>query len=306
MHVLILGAGALGSLLGARLARTGVRLSLFTRNTEHLWAIRDYGLRVEERDGLEHSVEIAVFGRSRDIPQPADLVLVAVKSPDTREAVRGILDLTHRQTVFLTLQNGIGNVETIMDAAGEGRVLAGTTSQGATLTAPGRVRHGGDGATLVGEPDGPPTERAGAAAALFRSAGLEAQAAGHMREHLWEKLLVNAAINPTTALAGVSNGWIAEPGPGRKIAVEVLREALTVAEAIGIRVREDAEQHVFDVARATASNRSSMLQDLEHGKPTEIEAITGAVVRLGVEHGVEVPVNRTLLNLVKLIEARNA
>ena len=160
MHILILGAGALGSLLGARLSQTEARVSLLTTNRRHIQAIRQSGLTVEELDGsttmllcfqpmmIRHSLEEA-----------PDLVIVVVKTYSIEDAVSSILEHCNPKTSFLTLQNGIGNWERIARLVGRGSVLVGTTAQGATLVEPGRIRHGGNGPTYIGEPQGPPSAR---------------------------------------------------------------------------------------------------------------------------------------------------
>ena len=148
MHVLILGAGALGSLFGARLLATEVRLTLLSTDREHMQAIREHGLLVEELDGGQRRF---AFPAAVDAPGlisgPVDVVLVTVKAHDTQLAVSSVQACCHASTVFLTLQNGIGNDERIAQTVGLHAVLLGTTAQGATYLEPGRIRHGGNGPT---------------------------------------------------------------------------------------------------------------------------------------------------------------
>lgn len=299
-HVVVLGAGALGSLLGARLAQTEARVSLITIDGRHAAAIRKDGLVVEELDGSESRHRLVCCGHPHDLHGKADLVLVLVKSYSSARAVAGVLDACHASTLFLTLQNGLGNWETIAGVAGEQAVLLGTTTQGATLVAPGRVRHGGNGPTVLGERTGAPSERVDGVVTLFRRGGFECRADSHMERLVWHKLIANVGINAITALTLVPNGWIAQQDAARRLAQAAVDEALRVAAAHGLEFPGDPWQDVLAIARATARNVSSMRQDVEARRRTEIDAINGAVVRLGVKLGVPTPVNWTLTQLIDI------
>jgi 2-dehydropantoate 2-reductase len=304
MHVLILGAGALGSLFGARLLGTDVRLTLLSTDRKHMQAIRETGLLVEELDGSQRRF---AFPAAVDTPgligDPVDVVLVTVKAHDTQPAVASVLAGCHASTLFLTLQNGIGNGERIAQTVGAHAVLLGTTAQGATYLGPGRIRHGGNGPTFMGEVAGPPTDRVQSLVELFSTAGLVTRASGEMVVLIWKKLLVNVGINAITALTGIRNGVIADLEAARNLCWAAVEEAATVARAKDIPVPGDIVEQVLAIARATAQNRSSMGQDVDFGKRTEIDAINGAIVRFGAELGIDTPVNRTLTQLIQIVEA---
>ena len=302
MRVLILGAGALGSLVGARLSRTSAAVNLLTTNEAHARAIRRDGLRIRELDGSVSTYPLESYHRPEDVPGTADLALVLVKTPDTRKALEGAASLFGPDTVSLTLQNGIGNWEVLADTRGANNVLAGTTAQGATLVEPGLVRHGGDGPTYIGEPGKPPGSRVDNVVRLFNEAGLEAHPEDDVETRLWIKLMINTGINAVTAITGAPNGFVADNPHAREICREAVREAAGVARAEGIVLPEDIENRVLDVARATAANRSSMLQDVTRGRPTEIGAINEAIVERGGGLGIDTPVNRCLVRLIKAIE----
>ena len=304
MHVLILGAGALGSLLGARLSRTDTGLTLLTTNKDHIRAIVEKGLLIEELDGgLERFHFASAVSEPGDLTEAADVVLVTVKTYDTEAAIDGIRNCCRPTTIFLTLQNGIGNGERIVDMVGPTAVLMGTTAQGATYLEPGRIRHGGNGPTFIGETAGPPSERVHSLVDLFTRAGLVTQASGDMQVLIWRKLLVNVGINAITALTGIRNGRIADLEAARNLSRAAVEEAMAVARAKGIPVAEDMVEQVLTVARATAQNRSSMGQDVDFGKRTEIDAINGAIVGFAEELGIETPVNRSLTQLIQIVEA---
>jgi 2-dehydropantoate 2-reductase len=232
-----------------------------------------------------------------DEPSPladADVVIVAVKTYDTVAALSRLRYVLRPDAAIVSLQNGLLQLAHIR-AALDGRhpVLLAPTTEGATRDASGAVRRGGVGATVVGIPAGcPGTDVVDAFVRRLREAGLAAAVANPIEPHLWAKLVVNAAINPVTALAGRPNGMLLDDAEARERAFALAREAAAVAAAAGVALPyPDPTERVLAVARTTAANRSSMLQDLERGAPTEIDAINGEVVRLGAILGVPVPNN---------------
>lgn len=304
MHVLILGAGALGSLLGARLSRTDSRLTLLTTNRQHIRSIVERGLLLEELDGTLEGFRFAsAVSDPADIREAVDVVLVTVKTYDTQLAIASIRSCCHHATIFLTLQNGIGNGERVAELVGPAAVLLGTTAQGATYVEPGKIRHGGNGPTFIGEFTGPATQRVDALVDLFNGAGLVTQASDAMEGHIWRKLLINVGINAITALTGIRNGGVADLEAARDLSRTAVEEAMAVARAKGIAVVADMVQQVLAVARATAQNRSSMGQDVDFGQRTEIDAINGAIAGFGEELGIATPVNLTLTRLLQIVEA---
>lgn len=302
MHVLILGAGALGSLVGARLAAAHADVTLLSTNRPHIRAIRQDGLVIEELDGSLSTIRVAACDDPGSLTRKADLVFVLVKSYGTVEAVSGIRDCCHEGSVFLTLQNGVGNWQRIAEVVGEESVLVGSTAQGSTLLGPGRIRHGGNGPTHLGEPGGGPSTRVERVLELFRGAGLEAYAGDRMEQLIWEKLHINVGINAITALTGIRNGVIAQVDAARDLSRDAVLEAMEVARRKGFVISEDMVDRVLAVARATAVNRSSMGQDVDRHRRTEIDAINGAIVQYGQELGIDTPVNRTMTRLVKILE----
>lgn len=305
MHILILGAGALGSLIGARLSQGGAQVSLLTTDRPHVRAVSERGLIVDELNGTQSHYSLPAYHDPLDLPERPDLIVVTVKSHDTRPAVNSLTNCAHGSTIFLTLQNGIGNWEQIAQLQGEKTVLAGTTAQGATLIEPGVIRHGGNGPTSIGEFEGPPTQRVQEVVDLFRQANLETQASDQMQRLMWEKLLINVGINAITALTGVLNGWIAEIEPARALSRDAVKEALMVARSKGFHISDSILDRVIAVAEATSRNRSSMGQDVDSGKRTEIDAINGAIVRFGEQVHIPTPVNNALTRLVQIVDARH-
>ena len=299
MHILILGAGALGTLFGIRLAENNFRVSLISRNREHITKIRENGASLQELDGTEKTVSVPAYVDTDELPTSPDLVLVMVKSYDTEGAVYSIRDKCHANTLFLTLQNGIGNQEDIEKHIDKQNILLGTTAQGATFLEPGRIRHGGDGAIVMGELNAENTQRLHDIANIFGKAGFECSTSSSILDVIWHKLFINVGINALTGLLETQNGWLAKDEEAQKICVEAVLEAVQVAKAQGIAVPENPTREVFNVAGATSTNNSSMLQDIFKGKPTEIDAMNGAIVDIGNELGIRTTVNWTLTKLVK-------
>ncbi len=303
MRIAVIGAGAMGSVFGGLLAEGGHEVWLVDVWAEHVRAIEERGLSIEG-EGRTRTVRVRATTSARDVGT-ADLMLVFVKSYHTRAAVKSTLPIVGEDTLVLTLQNGLGNAETIAELVGPERVVAGVTAHGATMLGPGRVRHAGVGDTHVGELSGEITPGLRELALTLSAAGIATEASADVLSLLWSKIIINVGINPLTAITGLRNGQLLDYPATEELMELAVQEAVAVAAAKGIRLMyDDPVKRVKEVARATGQNRSSMLQDLERGRPTEIDAINGAVVRAGEELGVSVPTNRVLTLLVKALEQK--
>jgi len=294
------GAGSLGSLFGGLLATAGEDVTLLGRPGEHLDRIADDGLVVEHPDGGETTT---APGTATDptVVADADLVVVCVKSYDTADAARDLADY-HDGADVLSLQNGLGNAETLAEHVPPGAVVAGTTTHGAVLAAPGVVRHAGEGDTTVGRYFAPNDAAVRDVAETLSAAGLDATVTDDPERAVWTKVLVNTGINAATALARVPNGALVETEAGERLLERAVEEGAAVADAAGVDVPDDVVERTREVARQTASNRSSMRQDVERGSRTEVEALHGALVERADDRGVDAPVLRTLADLVRLAE----
>lgn len=301
MKVVIIGAGAMGSLFGARMAEAGTEVWLHDVWAEHVLTINENGLSVEY-EGKTRRVPIRATGDPLEIGT-AGLVLIFVKSTDTRAAAQTAGRIAGPGGLVLTLQNGIGNPDTVSGIVGPDRVLAGTTAHGATLLGPGRIRHAGTGPTVIGPWGGCGHGRVRKIADLLSRAGILTETTRDVRGTLWRKLIVNVGINAITALTGIKNGQILDLEATRSISGEAVLEAVAVAEADGIEVMENPVEHVLRIAAATGGNRSSMGQDVDSRRQTEIRAINGAVVDAGKRLGIETPVNRVLTALIETLQA---
>jgi 2-dehydropantoate 2-reductase len=305
MRIVIIGPGALGSLLGAALTRGGQLVTLLGRDTAHLQAVSHEGLQLTRLDGATERVPLATTVDPAAVAG-ADAVVVLVKTLDTREAMQAIAPYTKRGLVVLTLQNGLGAAERVRQSLGDTvRVLPGITSQAANRLAPGVVVHTGEGPTLIGYPDAADAAAARSLAAAFTESGIAASAVADIDRWIWRKAAVNSAINGLTALGGFQNGVIAAAPELLDAAEIIAEEAATVARSLGCEVG-GMRRAVADTALATASNRSSMLQDLEARRPTEVSAIQEAIVAAGARVGVATPATQVVASLIRARERANA
>ena len=300
MRIGIVGPGALGCLFGGLLRLAGHDVRLLARRAEQAEQIAREGLAVE-RDGAERRAMVHA-GTDPARLGPVDLAIVLVKATDTAAAAAALPDLLAPDGAALSLQNGLGNVERLAEALGPERVLGGVTAQGATLLGTGRVRHAGGGPTALAEAVGGRSARAVAIAALLEAAGIPTRAADAVAPLVWGKLVASVGINPLGALLRCPNGELVRRPDADRLLVGLAEEAALVARAAGVALPfEDPAEHVRSIARATAANRNSMLQDVEAGRRTEVDAINGAVVELGERLGVPTPLNRAMALLIRAL-----
>jgi 2-dehydropantoate 2-reductase len=296
VEILVFGAGAMGSFFGGILSRRH-NVTLIGRS-EHVEAIRAHGLRITGKTSM-----VAKPEASTTVPPSArpDLVFVATKAYDTANAMLALERFADR-SIFITLQNGLGNAETIAKTAH--RVVAGTTAIGVTYVGPGEIRHAGVGDTVLGAWVHMGEADLVRLRDVLAEAGLVAQIASDIRTELWSKLVVNASLNPLAAIAGVANGRLVRDKRLAAVVDGICREATAVAKAEDAHLDSEELRHrTILVAKRTAANRASMLQDLDRHRKTEIEAITGSIVRAAARHRIQVPLNNALYAIVRAREA---
>ncbi|MDO4553509.1 MAG: ketopantoate reductase family protein [Bacillota bacterium] len=303
MKIAVIGAGAMGCLYGGKLsALPENQVFLLDVWKEHMDAVNEKGLQMEE-DGQVLTYNGLKGCTSASEAGPADLAVIFVKSTLTEQAVRGNKEVFGPDTLALTLQNGLGNIDILKKEIGESNVIGGTTAHGATMLGPGKMRHAGKGKTIIGELDGRESERIKAVAALLEKAGLETEISGNVLGLVWDKLLVNVGINALTAITGLHNGELLEHPETERLLEKAVEEGAAVAAAKGVALGfADPVAHTKDVCRATAANKSSMLQDILNRRQTEIDMINGAIVREGAALGVQTPVNETLSQLIRFLQ----
>ena len=291
--ILIVGTGALACLFAARLAAAGIRVQMLGTWTEGLATLTNLGVTLAQENGSLRSFPVKASAN------PVDFIgvhwaLVLVKSWQTERAAEQLFECLAVDGVALTLQNGLGNREKLVNRLGAERVAFGITTGGATLLGPGQVRAGGEGKiTIAHHP------RVAPLVELLSAAEFQTETSENEDALTWGKLIVNASINPLTALLDVTNGELLKRPAARELSAALANEVAGVAAKKTIAFPfDDAVKVVEGVIERTADNQSSMLQDVRRGAPTEIEAINGAVVNAGREVGVPTPINEVMWKLV--------
>ncbi len=294
--ILIVGTGALASLFAARLSQAGYDITMLGTWNAGLDALRHNGVRLIDSHGNEHKFNVHAI----DDPHESvgvKYALVLVKAWQTQRAAEQLKECLAEEGLAVTLQNGLGNRETLMQSLGLNRVALGVTTTGATLLGAGLVKAGGEGPiSMERNPALGPLE------AALRIANFNVQIVEDAQSLIWGKLVVNAAINPLTALLQVKNGELLERPSAREMLGTLARETAEVAKAEKIKLPFDNPVAAAEeVALKTAANHSSMLQDVLRGAPTEIDAICGAIVKTGEKHAISTPANWACWKLVRAI-----
>jgi 2-dehydropantoate 2-reductase len=303
MKICILGAGALGCSIGGTLAESGADVLLVNRSQPHVNAMNSAGLRMRDGD-TERAVKVRAATSCKGLA-PVDLVIVLVKSFDTRSVIESAADVIGDHTVVLSLQNGMGHEDILAEVVGRGKVLAGKTYVGGVMLAPGHIIAGTRGKdTYIGELDGAITPRVQVIADTFKRAGLNTLVSADIMGTMWDKLLVNVATGALSGITGLTYGDLYAVPEVKATALAAVNEAIAVAKASGVTLSFESAVQAWDKAAEglPPDFKASMLQSLEKGSLTEIDFINGAVVRGGRKHGVPTPVNDALVACIKGIE----
>jgi 2-dehydropantoate 2-reductase len=300
MNFMIVGPGAMGCIFATRLKAAGFNVTLRDYKQERADILNEKGIRIEGIGG-DRTVHVPVT--TGKPAEKIDIVLICVKSNETKKAAETVSEFLDSKAWVMTLQNGVGNLEAIEDIIGKGRVIGGVTSEGGTVLGPGHVRHAGEGETIIGPRglSGSPIEFI---VSSFNKAGFKTKSADDVHSLIWGKLIVNVGINALTAITGLKNGRLPEIDGTKKIMRDAVTEATAVARAKGIHLPyPDPFERVQEVCKLTAGNVASMLQDVLGKRPTEVGFINGAIVLEGERYGIPTPVNQTLSRLVETIQA---
>jgi 2-dehydropantoate 2-reductase len=292
--ILLVGTGALATLFAARLSEAGHAVSMLGTWKDGLHALQKDGARIIDANGNEKSYQVHATDNPNEV-RDSKYALVLVKAWQTERAAKQLQDVLADDGLAVTLQNGIGNKETLQSTLGVGRVSLGITTTGATLLAPGLVKVGGEGIISLEQ-----NQASLKLEAMLKSAKFNLQIVDDAESLVWGKLVINAAINPLTALLQVPNGELLSHPKARKMMGALAEETAEVAEAEHVHLPfENPVSAAEDVARKTAQNKSSMFQDVLRGAPTEIDAICGAIMKRGQKHGIKTPYNKACWTMVR-------
>lgn len=298
MNIVIMGAGAIGSLFGALLSKKN-NVMLIGR-TSHVKAIRKNGLNIEDKTQL--NVKIPAEDSVDKVTFSPNLLILTVKSFDTRSAINQAMQIIDDTTIILNLQNGLDNIGMIEKVVDSKQIIAGVTTHGAFFSRPGVIRHTGKGRTTLGELNGKKTGRIKHIADLFNEVGVETIVSEDIIKEMWVKAIVNSSINPLTTFFQCKNGYLLENPILEKIVEKVCKESTSIAKASGINLlNQHTIQKTKEVIRITSENHSSMLQSFKKGKKTEIDSINGKIVDIGKKNGVDSAMNEILVYLVTSI-----
>jgi 2-dehydropantoate 2-reductase len=303
MKVCVLGSGAMGSSIGGLLADAGSEVYLIDTWVEHVNMMNSQGLKLRVGSS-DRIVRARATTDCRGIDQ-VDLIIVLVKSFNTREAIEDARPIIGDKTVIMSLQNGLGNEEIIGGVVGREHILGGRTFAGGSVLGPGHVIANTTGKqTYIGELDGTTTERVNRIAEEFKRAGLLITVSSNIVGIMWDKLLVNVATGALCGITRLPYGGLYKVPELMDCALEAVSEGIAVAKASGVKLStKDPKEAWFKSSEGLPEDfKPSLLQSLEKGLRTEIDFINGAVVRYGKKYKIPTPVNKTLVACIKGIE----
>lgn len=305
MKICMLGCGALGSTIGGTLAQGGSEVYFLDQWQDHVQAIQKNGLKMTD-EKTTWFVPIDARNSAAGMG-PMDLVIVLVKSFQTKDIIEKIqaTKVIGHETVVMSLQNGLGNEETIAEIVGKEKVVSGKTYCGGRLLGPGYVSASVKGKeTYIGELDGRRTERIARIAAEFTQAGIHCEVSDNIKGLIWDKLLINVAAGALCAITRLPYGPLYEEPVIKDCAVAAIKEAIDVAKAAGVQLKSEDPEYPWYAASAglPPTFKTSMLQSIESKRPTEVDFINGSIVTWGKKYGIATPVNQTLVACVKGIE----
>jgi 2-dehydropantoate 2-reductase len=303
MKIVVVGSGSIGSLYGAFLSRFENTEVILVGRNPHVSAIQSKGLKIKGILG-NHIFKLKAMKDASEVDK-ADLVIVTTKTYDTLTAAQSAKHLIDTGASVLLIQNGLGTEELVAKQLNTTKVLRATTCMGALRTSPGVVTATGRGLTEIGSRYPENYELVEKLSRMLKAVGFDVRTSKNIEGVVWTKTLVNCGINPVGALTGLSNGEVYRNKALRGLIVRLVKEAVQVVEALGIELTtEDPVRYALGTAKATGDNINSMLQDLQAGKRTEIDAITGEVIRLAKQLGIETPSSNAVYALVKALESK--
>jgi len=285
-NILVMGAGAVGGYFGGRIAeKTKTEVYLVARGN-HLEKIKKDGLKILSPDS-DAVLKLPATSDPAGFPEP-DLILFTVKSFDTDRAIRQIKPVAGKETIILTLQNGIENYRKLKSAFGD-NALQGLCQIGAGLEKPGVIRHDSFGLVVFGEQNGRKSKRTGKLAELFDQAGISNRVSDHIRKEVWLKFAWNTVYNSMTAALNVPVNLLYSGNHSEEELKKLLMEVKRTAKAEGVEIEDKELDDIFNKSRGLEGFITSTLRDRRAGKPLEYDGLTGALLRTASKHGIELP-----------------
>ena len=306
MKIVIVGAGAIGRFFGGMLGRGGHEVVFVEKDPEVVKVVNEIGIQFMElgdaKSDVYPTVQAGATTEGGSIDS-CDLSILAVKGYTTAAATRSISHLVNSRAPILTIQTGLGNIETMAEIVDKENILGGVTFHGATSLHGSKVRHAGLGKTLIGELHGGRTERVELVKEAFDESGIQTTISANIVGQIWAKGLVYSAINPLTAVLRLKNGQLVEKMESIALAKRLIDEGKLVAQAYAVQLpQDDLYDWLLEVCRNTAENLSPMLQDILNSRTTEIEALNGAIFYMGKHKGIAAPIHQTMTDMIRLLE----
>ena len=304
MKIGVVGAGAMGSLFGARLIESGADVVLVDTDRPHIEAMQQQGLTFDD-SGATRQIPVRATAQHGEAGL-VDLIIFFVKHPHTRQAIRDAQPMMHAGTYVWTPQNGVGNVELIAEIVPESRIAKGLTSSTSVVTAPGRIVNNfrGTTETFIWPVDSGDHAPLAELADLMTRAGLPTYMASDIDYRIWRKLCVNTTLTALTAAINTAIGPIGESEAGQRLMRAIVEEVVAVANAKGIPLKfDDGFGYVEELRAKAFEHIGSTTVDMQSYRPTEIEAMNGAVAREGARLGIPTPANTVVAEIVRILEA---
>ena len=303
MNIVIMGAGAIGSLFGAKLSKNN-NVILIGRKP-HVNVINKYGLKIQGKTNLNVSIE--AFKSAKNAFVVPDLLILAVKSYDTEVAMKATAPMIGDNTFVMSLQNGLDNIEKIEKFVNRKKIMVCITTHGAIFSKPGFIKHTGIGKTILGALDVKNKQQIVTISNIFNKSEIKTTISNDIIKDIWIKAIVNSSINPLTALFNCKNGYILENPILEKILDKICEESSNIASSYGIDIDSSSIiRKTKEVIKDTCENHSSMLQSVLNCKKTEIDSINGKLVEIGKKQGNKTTMNEILTYSVKTLNSSNS
>ena len=296
MNILIFGAGAIGSLFGALLSKRNNVLLIGIKS--HINVINKNGLEIK---GLTNfNFKINAVSSVDNVPFTPDLLILTVKSFDTKTAIKQAKEILNKDTTVLSLQNGLDNIEKISEIVESKKIIAGTTTHGAFFSKPGIIKHTGTGETILGELNEKKDDQLKNVIKIFNEASIKTKESKNIINDVWKKAIINSSINPLTAIFRCKNGHLSENLILENLLEMICEESVNIANADGINLSyPDILFKTKEVVKNTSDNFSSMLQSILSKKRTEIDSINGKLIEIGRKNKVSTILNEILVYTIK-------
>lgn len=298
MNIVILGAGAIGSLFGSLLSKNNNVVMVGRK--DHVDTINKKGLEIQGKTKIKYKIQ--AFEQLKDISFKPDLLIISVKSYDTEKAIKQAKSIINQNTIVMSIQNGLDNIEKISKFVNPENILICITTHGAFFSKPGVIIHTGIGKTTIGACGGKNIQKIQKCVKIFNNSDIKTSINTNIKQDMWIKAIINSSINPLTTFFQCKNGYLLENPILKNLVEQICLESTKIARKNGFSIEtSDTLKKTKEVINDTADNYSSMLQSLQKGKKTEIDSINGKLVEIGKKLDCNTFLNEILIHSIKMI-----